>query len=428
MERRADLLDSSLPCSSYGEESVGEKLRREAELIVRGGIGGFAKSACEAVSAEHIGETATTTGCGLLVGASLAYLSKGRSLFRTGAQVFGATATVSFAGDVLLHARTLSDTVADNWKSDANWNRNLQVSEKTLGKFAFDTALMTAAGVAGAAIQPKLSSLFKRSDHAIPAAQGGAVEGLAQRDPAHPLGFAPDPAAFEVLPTMRPGQNTTIDVYMADSAIGQLASRYKNSIVQVEVAQSSGFLQGTGFVVGADGTIATCFHVVNPGGGIGSACKIKVDGKIMNAKIRNLDEANDLALLKLEGLLPEPLLPLPIAKNSAKLKADAELITLGYGGSNVPVASPGKVTDATFKFSQIPPQVGGAPDSTFIAIFGRTTTGASGGPVFNAATGEVVGVHSAGNHRDAAYARPVEVLHRLMKKPPGYVARLLSGS
>lgn len=425
---RSNLLDSALPCSAENE-SVGDKLRREAHLLLAGISGGFVDAACDSVKPSNLLETTTKVALGIGLGAGLAYLSKGNSLCRTGVNIFGVTALATFAGDVVLNAKHVGGALSDTWQSNDNWNHNLTAVKKTAGQFAFDTALMTAAGITGGALQPKLSTMLKRS--AAPSALNAtAIEGLATTDPTYPLGFPHQPEAWAVLPTMKSGKrNVSIDFYGAETIEAQLATRYGDSIVRLEVlAPTSPYpFKGTGFFVGKDGTIATCFHVVEHGGGaIGNTCKVNMNGKILTAKIRSVDSANDLALLKVDGLAPEVIQPLPIARATANLAVAEGTLTLGYGSSNCLVASPGKIEVAALRLQEFPKAVGGSPDATFISMESHTVGGASGAPVFNLATGEVIGLHCAGNQSTLGLVRPAEVLRSLMAKPAGFETRVLA--
>ncbi len=410
----SDLLQSSL--HRPGEtESAGAKLQREAQLLM-GGFAGFGEAAQRSISSEHILETTGKLALGIAIGLGIAYLSRGGSIARTGVRIFGAATTISFANDVLLHGNAVKESVTDTWRSDINWERNLSVMKGTVGQFAFDTALMTAAGLAGGALQLKLAARIQTKPRVT---EAPAVEHPAARDPAYPLGFKPDDHAYEIIPTMRTGHTGAgIDMYGADTVVGQLHSRYGKSIVPVEVNLGSGpALRGTGFFVGKDGTVATCFHVVETSGSAGAKCTVTLEGKTFTARIKSLDLPNDLALLKVEGIPPEAIQPLPVAPTTRNLAAQTETVTLGYGGSNTLIASPGLVDKAVFKFPKVPPDLAATPDATYVSLSAHTHSGASGAPVFSSITGEVIGVHSAGNQRNLAFARPSEFLLDLMTKP-----------
>lgn len=341
---RSQLLDSSLPCSSGENESVGDKLRREAVLVLAGMGGGFVEAAGDSVKSPHIAETTAKVALGVCIGAGLAYLSKGKSLCKTSVQVFGGVAAISFAGDVLLNAKAVGGALSDTWQSDDNWNRNLTTMKRTAGQFALiPAALMTAAGITGGALQPKLSTMFRRPT--APMLEIAPIEGLAVRDPAHPLGFPHQADAMAILPTMKPNGKISIDMYAASTTEAQLAARYGESIVRVEVLPANSDLPflGSGFFVAKDGTIATCFHVIESTSGVGATCKINMGGKTLTARVRSIDAANDLALLKVDGLAAEAIQPLPLARGTASLAPEAGTLTLGYSGSNCLVASPGKI-------------------------------------------------------------------------------------
>lgn len=406
-----ELLDSSIKYSPTAtSESTIEKLQREAHLLLAG-IAGFGDAARNAVSAEHALETTAKVAVGIGIGAGVAYLSRGRSVGRIGVGIFGGVATAAFATDVLLHARSAAGAITDTWDSPVHWDRNVDIMKRSVGQFMFDTTLMTAAGIAGGAMQVKLSeSICRRSLSAKPT----AVQELATRDSAYPLGFKPDPDAHSILPTMRIKEGTTIEMYGPDSTIAQLSARYGKNIVEVQT-NATNPMKGTGFFVGKDGSVATCFHVVESAGGVGSECKVIMDGKTYAARIKRIDARNDLALLQTEGVPSAAIEPLPVANRTGSLRAQAEVLTLGFGSSNTVVVSPGKLDTARFQFpGGTPAAVGGSTEASFLKLSAYTRGGASGAPVFNPLTGEVIGVHCAGNKANLAYARPAELLRILM--------------
>ncbi|MBS2008343.1 MAG: hypothetical protein JST01_14945 [Cyanobacteria bacterium SZAS TMP-1] len=136
------------PQQDHGESWV-DKARREASLIGEG-LSGFADAARDAFT-QHKAETAAKVAVSCGVGLGLAYLSRGRSLGPIAARSIGVASGLAFAVDVGDNAVQIAGAIADTARSDANFDENAQIMRKSLGKFAFDTALMSAAGLGGSA-------------------------------------------------------------------------------------------------------------------------------------------------------------------------------------------------------------------------------------------------------------------------------------
>lgn len=425
------LLETGIPVRP-DHESCGDKLLREVELISRG-FGGFAEAAKESVAPSNIVETAGKVAVGVALGAGLAWLSRGRSLSRTVAGIIGGAATVSFARDILLNGQLIGSALEDNWRDDRNWNRNVRIMEKSVGQFGFDTALMTASGFAGGAcfaglrgrlavssieISPKLSEPI----HAA------AETRLARNTPEQAPYYRPA-EGYHVLPTLRHGHTgVAIEMYGPETAAARVVENFGKGIVQVE-SVTPGRMQeifhGSGFYVDRQGTIATAFHVVENAGGIGAKCRVFVEGKPYTATIRRIDAANDLALLRTEVPTPSHVEPARLAKGAPA--ENAGVLAFGYPSSSTMHVSEGAIEAARCVFKDR--KSFGAwenPDALFHSVQIRTMNGSSGGPLFNAATGEVVGVITLGSGR-VSYARPSDKLLSLMKKPDGTVLRHLLG-
>jgi serine protease Do len=147
---------------------------------------------------------------------------------------------------------------------------------------------------------------------------------------------------------------------------------------------------GTGFVVRNDGVIVTNAHVV------AGATKVSVmmrDGKVFPAKILGQDEANDIAVVKIDAKgLPEVKLG-----NSNSLVVGEWAIAIGnpfgfYLGNSEPSVSVG-VISATQR-NLIAPGEGQASYFDMIQTDAAINPGNSGGPLVDA-DGEVIGVNSS---------------------------------
>jgi hypothetical protein len=129
------------------DESIGQKLLRETELLASVGQG-FGEAAKEAFRPEHLPETvgkvATSAVLGVVIGRYAVASGFRGALSRSAAVGAG----LSFLGDIVGNGAKLSDAVKDTWHSAAHREADLSVARETIGKFAFDTALMTAGGLA----------------------------------------------------------------------------------------------------------------------------------------------------------------------------------------------------------------------------------------------------------------------------------------
>ncbi len=147
---------------------------------------------------------------------------------------------------------------------------------------------------------------------------------------------------------------------------------------------------GTGFVVRSDGVIVTNAHVV------AGATKVSVmmrDGSVYPAKVLGSDEANDIAVLRIDAK------NLPDAKlgNSNNLVIGEWAIAIGnpfgfYLGNSEPSVSVG-VISATQR-NLIAPAEGQASYFDMIQTDAAINPGNSGGPLVDA-DGEVIGVNSS---------------------------------
>lgn len=129
------------------DESTGDKLRREVELL-GAGAGSFTKAIETAVTDDKLA-TAAKVVSAVGIGGVLSVLSKGTSLTGIATRAVIAGLGVATVADVAPKAFEVGSAFSDNWKSDANWQKNKQTVEATMGPFLADAAILTAAGLAG---------------------------------------------------------------------------------------------------------------------------------------------------------------------------------------------------------------------------------------------------------------------------------------
>jgi S1-C subfamily serine protease len=134
---------------------------------------------------------------------------------------------------------------------------------------------------------------------------------------------------------------------------------------------------GSGFFVTKDGYLLTNHHVVQDAAKI----EVKYRGQVMQAKVAAEDQANDLALLKVEGVDFQALAISP--KDTVDL--GQEVFTIGFPNIQMQGVEP-KYTDG--KISSL---AGMQDDPTEYQISVPVQPGNSGGPLCDA-NGEVVGI------------------------------------
>lgn len=188
-----------------------------------------------------------------------------------------------------------------------------------------------------------------------------------------------------------------------DKTVEQLAEQVRPSIVVVRVAGRDGGQQGlgTGFVISADGLIATNLHV------IGEARPITVelaDGKIHEVThVHASDRAQDLAIIRIDA---QGLPPLPLG-DSATLKDGQAIVAIGNPRGLLRSVVAGVVSGQR--------DIDGRQ---MIQLAIPIETGNSGGPVLDL-QGRVHGITTIKSlvTDNLGFAVPINTLKPLLKKP-----------
>ncbi len=184
----------------------------------------------------------------------------------------------------------------------------------------------------------------------------------------------------------------------------QLFTEFAPSVVTIMVKGPMGEGGGTGFIIDANGTVGTNYHVIN------GATEIKVklmDGTIASeVEILAENEPNDLALLliKTDKKLP------PVALG------DSDKITVGERAVSIgnPVGLEHTLTDGLISARRM------IEGRKMIQMSTPVSPGNSGGPLFNS-KGEVVGITTAifmgGSHlaQNLNLAMPVNDLRAMLR-------------
>jgi serine protease Do len=154
---------------------------------------------------------------------------------------------------------------------------------------------------------------------------------------------------------------------------------------------------GSGFIVGADGTILTNAHVVD------GAQEVDVkltDGREFKAKVLGVDHRSDIAVIKIDAK------NLPTVKigDSSIAKVGEPVLAIGspYGFQNTATAGIISAKSRTLSSESYLPFI-----QTDVAV----NPGNSGGPLFNA-RGEVIGINSqiysrTGGYQGLSFAIPI---------------------
>jgi S1-C subfamily serine protease len=162
----------------------------------------------------------------------------------------------------------------------------------------------------------------------------------------------------------------------------------KSSVLDKSASSDNPKFSGTGFFITDDGYLISNYHVVN------DAAQVRpvTSAGLIDAKIVQLDAANDLALLKAEGRFA----PLPIT-SSRSVKLGGSVATVGFPDIGLQGFAP------KFARGEIASLSGAADDARYFQISVPVQPGNSGGALVDE-HGDVVGVVSAKLNASAALA------------------------
>lgn len=129
-------------------ESVSDKVQREAFLVLSGAAG------LKTGARESLYEHPIATASQLAIGLGITYLSRGKGTCGSLARGAGGFMALTFTNDVLGNGTAVCGALSDNWQSPANWDQNVGVMERSLGRFTFDTLLFATASAGFEGICP----------------------------------------------------------------------------------------------------------------------------------------------------------------------------------------------------------------------------------------------------------------------------------
>ncbi len=169
--------------------------------------------------------------------------------------------------------------------------------------------------------------------------------------------------------------------------------------IEVVVSQSPNFSlgdigNGSGFIYDADGHIVTNAHVVKDADEINVSFN---DGLVASAEVVGFDTYSDIAVIRVEDVAAERLVPIPIADSDTVLVGQRAIVI----GNPFGLASSMTTGIVSAKGRQLPSAelidvnaVPGFQNPSIIQVDADINPGNSGGPLLNS-NGEVIGVNTA---------------------------------
>jgi Trypsin-like serine proteases, typically periplasmic, contain C-terminal PDZ domain len=310
------------------------KLGRETELLVGGTLFGFAKGISTTTERP---ESLLGVAGGAIVGTGLSALQLRYPGFRPAGAMLAAGLGYFAIKDVWNRAPAVADAVSDTWESSTNQNRNIRTFADNVGTPLWDAQLFWGAG--------RLMS--------------AATTGFLYR-PGGPLVKIPEQ-----------WHDGALIPHKRTDPIAQAFENTKQGIVQVQIPNAtispktgdpmSAF--GSGFLVAADGKIATNAHVAIHAMRPGQEARIFNQGESMTAKVLKVDVANDLAILQVNELNKlAKMKPLklgdgdPARSQTVFLSGHPNgepglsIVPAQYGGNNTAVMEVRKNLDANLQF------------------------------------------------------------------------------
>ena len=199
--------------------------------------------------------------------------------------------------------------------------------------------------------------------------------------------------------------------------IQEISAQSKSGVVAVSVKKSLGQGVGTGFVLSADGYIATNYHVVE---GALSVSVMLYDGSAYEATVINYSEPDDLAVLKIEA---KGLPVLPIGDSDKVLVGDTVVVIGHPAGLEYGWSTTNGILSAINREVKIKNSDGTLNKKmTLLQTNANVNSGNSGGPMLNE-RGEVIGIISmklANGYEGMGFAIPIngamEIINAIIEK------------
>lgn len=218
-----------------------------------------------------------------------------------------------------------------------------------------------------------------------------------------------NPSSIRIRVNLPDGNPQTSTVREFDASDPRAQTVLRNRASMVRITSSIG--NASGFIITANGEIATAAHVV----GNDNQVRIRLsDGRTYNATVIRRQETSDIAILRIARNNPnETFQPVRLAQNTRDVSPHARIAALGYpnGAFDLHLTAGNLQNNRIF--------MEGPSFRRSLYFQSNVRAGNSGGPLFNLETGEVIGltksILSQTNHN---YASTIEDLHRLRSNGP----------
>jgi S1-C subfamily serine protease len=392
-----------------GEETLAAKLSREANLISASSADAYS-STSKAIR-EHPEHLISTFAASAVGGAALALLQRRAGWLALSAEIAGAALTVPALIDGGRRAHDGYRAISNTFVSSASFEADRRLLSSALGSLTTDFVTATAGGLTGVAA---IRAASWRSVRPLAAnTEGSAKVFLQSSESASPVKAPSSEAGSPIFDVNR------IDSH-PDKAISDLYWKAWPSIVKVEARKPGGDSFATGFFVSEKGHVATAFHAIADAERVSF---LRADGSKVHGKLEAIDPGADLAIFKIDNVVykrnaqtgrsehvTEPTEALPLASSELPI-AGSKVANMGYARDveniGISTGQVKKIVDGTITVNGLP-----APfhaDQAVVNTNVGTRGGFSGGPLLNE-SGEVIGLHSAGDRSSNSYDIPVSAI------------------
>jgi S1-C subfamily serine protease len=195
-------------------------------------------------------------------------------------------------------------------------------------------------------------------------------------------------------------ENSTIQ---APLALPDLFAKVEKSVVQVTEVDNSnelGSRLGSGFVYDNSGHVITNYHVVVPGSNNNDELQVSfLDGNVYSAELVGFDQFADLAVIKVNNITSDKLMPLSLA-NSSALRIGETVVAIGNpfglsGSMTVGIVSGlGRLLPSNENGENLAGATSSFSIPNIIQTDAAINPGNSGGPLIDT-QGRVIGINTA---------------------------------
>jgi len=195
-------------------------------------------------------------------------------------------------------------------------------------------------------------------------------------------------------------ENSTIQ---APLALPDLFAKVEKSVVQVTEVDNSnelGSRLGSGFVYDNSGHVITNYHVVVPGSNNNDELQVSfLDGNVYSAELVGFDQFADLAVIKVNNITSDKLMPLALA-NSSALRIGETVVAIGNpfglsGSMTVGIVSGlGRLLPSNENGENLQGATSSFSIPNIIQTDAAINPGNSGGPLIDT-QGRVIGINTA---------------------------------